>query len=523
MTAASCTPTRPDGSRPWSKHDWWALIALAVLSLGALPFLVHSWYEPVNDASLYLLTAKAIAAGDGYSYLGEPFYLRAPGLSALIAPFVSGEEIQFFAIHMLVSLFGVACVLLLFVYNRERLGWALSLGCSLVVWALPGFQQLGNQVMSDLPGAALLLACLLTERWSARSPAMKRELVLGLAIGASTYIRSALVLLLPAIIVSRLLQYFIERRRAAHVASFSIKSVTVFAFTAIVVMLPWSVRNALLEDGGPRYQTVQYSQSALLLRENVNDPDSPLVGAGEFLSRMPERAGEAILGMGSMRMVKGKPLSSESLGTARVAWGAFLFIAVLIAFVRRREPAEIFIGGTMLVLLVFPSSFLERYTFPIFLFALPSVVDILRGSIRRCGGERISQVGTFVGLIVLAAMVFDPRHGWELAEGRHRHWQKIGEEVEKRLPADALPVSARGWHLSVYMGRPVYSFGPAIRQLGEENGFKHITEKYGVNTVLITEGDKASANGLRYCRQRRFPASMIPGFAVTLWIIRLSP
>jgi len=45
------------------------LAVLAALVSLSLPFLVHPWFDVVNDAGTYIITACSIAAGDGYSYL----------------------------------------------------------------------------------------------------------------------------------------------------------------------------------------------------------------------------------------------------------------------------------------------------------------------------------------------------------------------------------------------------------------------------------------------------------------------
>ena len=60
----------------WSREDRLALAGLMLLILGTLPFLVHSWYDPVQDGSLYLACARSIAAGEGYSLFGHVFNLR---------------------------------------------------------------------------------------------------------------------------------------------------------------------------------------------------------------------------------------------------------------------------------------------------------------------------------------------------------------------------------------------------------------------------------------------------------------
>ena len=66
------------------------------------------------DGSIFIVTARSLAAGEGYRYLGEPFQVRPPGFPLLIVPFVSGLSDGFFAINFFVACFGAAGVLLLF-------------------------------------------------------------------------------------------------------------------------------------------------------------------------------------------------------------------------------------------------------------------------------------------------------------------------------------------------------------------------------------------------------------------------
>jgi hypothetical protein len=47
-----------------------------------LLWTVHPWYDATNDGSMYIATARALLAGEGYSYLGSPFLIRPPGFSA---------------------------------------------------------------------------------------------------------------------------------------------------------------------------------------------------------------------------------------------------------------------------------------------------------------------------------------------------------------------------------------------------------------------------------------------------------
>src|SRR5262245_65739030 len=63
--------------------------AFAVALFASLFYFVHPWYDLTVDGSIFIVTARAIAAGQGYTYLGEPFLVRPPGLPLLIAPSVS--------------------------------------------------------------------------------------------------------------------------------------------------------------------------------------------------------------------------------------------------------------------------------------------------------------------------------------------------------------------------------------------------------------------------------------------------
>ena len=97
----------------------------------------------------------------------------------------------------------MAAVAFLFVHARARIGIACALAIAALVWFDADFQRLCNQVMSDVPGVALLFACLAVERWARAQPSLRRDLVLAACIGVSLYVRSVIVMLVPAIFVAR--------------------------------------------------------------------------------------------------------------------------------------------------------------------------------------------------------------------------------------------------------------------------------------------------------------------------------
>ena len=179
----------------------WCLVALIGAALISLVWWSHAYLDPRNDACMYILLARNLLSGEGYSLLGEPFALRPPGFAALLAPLIAVWGTNLAVLNLFVNLFGVACVALLFALVRRRVGSRLALAVSLLLWINPGFRTFCNQVMSDVPGLALALGCLLLERrWRSRAPA--HALVLGLCIGLSALVRTMNLLLLPAILLA---------------------------------------------------------------------------------------------------------------------------------------------------------------------------------------------------------------------------------------------------------------------------------------------------------------------------------
>src|SRR5678816_4448181 len=85
---------------------WLAAGLLALVLALSLPFTVHPWYDPTNDGSMYIATARALLAGQGYSYLGVPFLIRPPGFSCLLAPVLAVRGTDFYALNLLVSACG---------------------------------------------------------------------------------------------------------------------------------------------------------------------------------------------------------------------------------------------------------------------------------------------------------------------------------------------------------------------------------------------------------------------------------
>jgi hypothetical protein len=179
-----------------------------------------------------------------------PFTIRPPGFALLIAPLLALRGVDFGLLNASAGLWSVACATLLYVYAQPRLGHALALALACAVWLNPAFRHFSNQIMSDVPGTALLFGCLLVERWADRAPSAKRDALLGACIAAAAYVRTVDVLLVPAIVCARALRHALAHGRGGWPA-FVRGRVLVVTLVPVLLLAPWSVRNALVRPDPP--------------------------------------------------------------------------------------------------------------------------------------------------------------------------------------------------------------------------------------------------------------------------------
>ena len=93
-------PSAPLDPPPWTRLEKRAFALLAIGLLASLVWTVHPWYDPENDASMYVATARALVGGEGYSYLGMPFSMRPPGWPVLLAPLIATLGTSFLALNL---------------------------------------------------------------------------------------------------------------------------------------------------------------------------------------------------------------------------------------------------------------------------------------------------------------------------------------------------------------------------------------------------------------------------------------
>jgi hypothetical protein len=518
---------------PWDRRAKITFLALAALMLASLPWLVHPYYEAdveTNDAAMYILSAEALLSGQGYAYVGEPFTIRPPGVSVMLAPILHWRGLDFGAMNLLVSLFGAAGILALFAWLRPRVGTFVAAAFGLFVWLNPGFRHFSNQVMSDVPGVSLTIVLFLVERWADRRRSWKRDLVLGLAIGLTSYVRTILILVLPAVVLARMWRNLTARAGPIGHAGrepwmpFLARRVAPVFLGTLLVFLPWSLRNSAVAPRGAVDQNFIHSYGTGLFHVDGGDPDSPLRPLSDVTNRMPDRAEKVLSLLGSR-------LDTNEGGAAHIAVGALIALASLYLLWKQKRSAEIYFFMGVFVLLVY-FGFRDRLALPLYVLGWAALAEILCGANPASVAPALRRGLVAAGLVAFAVFGFRYREGWaELEEGHHARIEQ-SRAWNERLPADARVATAIGWHHSVYLGRPVYSLYFAIRRKAREadarglkgparnemSGAEEVIDKYGINTVIL-DANPSDRSLLPYF-QLRYGNGVRAGEG---WIFRVRP
>jgi 4-amino-4-deoxy-L-arabinose transferase-like glycosyltransferase len=494
----------PRGSRGHdAKRERLVWGVFAGLLLVSLLFLVHPWYEPVRDASIYMSTARSLLAGEGYAYLGIPFTSRPPGFPLLLLPVLAASGMSFAVLNGYVALLGALAALLFALHWRPRLGLALALATAAALWLNPGFRRLSNEILSDVPGLAALFACLLVERWASRAPSVKRELLLGLAIGLASYVRSILILLLPAIVLARWASGRGGARRPWGLERGQLGQLFALALAVVSLWMPWALRNRAVAPPPPVDQFAVYDYSTAMWRRDGGDPSSPRFTAAEILQRVPERASAIAAALGG-RLGDGIPVEDERNRAAtgsEIAVAAVLLAGLLHAIVRHRGPAELFAAASLGVALVY-FDFRTRLMLPVFAIALAATVEMTRHVARRLSTERRATALTAAAVLVVGLLDFAPRRDWREIEARHRGLLARAGAIARAVPAGARLGTAFGFHDTVYLGRPVYSLALAVRRAGTPAAVEAVVDRYRLDTLYFSANERVDRRILDDLRGR---------------------
>ncbi len=496
---------------PWTRTDRVAFGAFAAALLASLPLLVHPWFDATPDAAIYVATARSLADGEGYRYLGEPFRVRPPGFAALLAPLVA-EEVSWRALNLVVALFAAVGAFLLALFLRPRLGAPLALVVGACIWLSPAYQSLGNQVMSDVPGTTLVLACLLGERWTARGKGPWRWALLGSLVGAAALVRSNAILLVPAIAAARLARAVQHREPPLRGAP--VREVAALTAAAALLALPWALRNAALPDAPAEFTRI-HSYAVAMWRAEPHDPGSRRLGPGEIVERVPRRALQTVSTLGSRLQARERgdlPLRPR-VGAGHVLFALALVAGIGVQLWRRRESAEIFAALNLGVLLIY-FGFSWRLLLPVYLIGLGAAVETLRDAVGRVASPRNAAIAAGSAVLLVALLDLPPRRGWEALAAEHERLRTLARAVEDNVARDERLASTQV-EFGALLDRPVYNLRAPLRRDPAADGLGALLARHRIQHVLVPEGDpRAEAAASRLRRDHGEPAR-VPG--ARLW------
>lgn len=206
-----------------------------------------------DDQSIYLVCAKALAAGNGYRLINFPAAPQATlypaGYSALLVPFVSVSN-SFPALVLLSRLFSTFCCLIFLFVSYKLLCYFMAsrvAGLTTAVIGLaPSVFTASGSILSDPPFQVLLLFGLLLLAKTSVLPEkhhsgkyISHAFIAGLCIGGCLLLRSIGIVF--ALTIG--LQYMLRR---------DLKRLTHFAVGVLILYLPWFVYST--KNGGGSFR-----------------------------------------------------------------------------------------------------------------------------------------------------------------------------------------------------------------------------------------------------------------------------
>ena len=155
-------------------------VALAAINSASL-------YTP--DSTRYLIWAKSIASLDGYKDATHPnpsrYVVHAPLYPLLLAPVARLFPLDVVAAKIWTLCFGIALLLLLYVWLSRHAGTRAALAGSVLLALNPMFLVYSTEVLSDVPFAACMLLVMLSLERLAATDETKPWLLLTLSLAVS--------------------------------------------------------------------------------------------------------------------------------------------------------------------------------------------------------------------------------------------------------------------------------------------------------------------------------------------------
>src|SRR5262245_28597444 len=293
---------------------WWAPgVLFAALTAFYLSFIVDGTWHQGWDSATYLLTARSLAAGRGYTLFDQPFIVRPPGFAYFLSWLIGANEpLHFYQLNILMALLGLAALVPIYAVFRRAIGGLPAAGATLLFATSPLFISQFNRVLSEF----LFLLLVYTGIWLLLPPAdgvrtspIKRLAGL-LVVTAAIYVRTIGVGLLPGIAV----QSF-RTKRLAGVAELLL---------VVALLLPWFqfTARAAAKLPRPATQLESFDYKTAMFHVHPGDPTSPLLGPDGWVKRIVFNIKHLMLDLG--RDVLHSARGTSAIIATLIVLGGFL-------------------------------------------------------------------------------------------------------------------------------------------------------------------------------------------------------
>ncbi len=224
--------------------DWrWMLLAILGVAIAVrVAWLLYFPAQPYADSEWYFRTAAQLAAGHGYVWDLEsrrPLVGWPVGYPALLAGFFVVTEPSVALAQVLNVLFSIACVALTYAIADRLFGRTVAMLTGLVLAFFPGMVVYTSLVSTDL---LFMLLTTATYTMVLRPVAPRRRranavdgLLAGILVGMSALVRATGMTLMP---LWGLVRWMVTGSFAR-----SVRWTLAMAVAAILVVLPWTIRN----------------------------------------------------------------------------------------------------------------------------------------------------------------------------------------------------------------------------------------------------------------------------------------
>jgi hypothetical protein len=451
------------------------LVLLALLALWcvlAVTAFVEPHFGEYVDSAIYVLTAQSLRAGQGYTYLDQPFFVRPPGFAWMLQPLV-GLPLDHAALNRFLQATAVAAFVAVALVLR-RLHGALvgTLVALLFAISRPSVQSF-DKLFAEFSFMAAFFGALwlLTPAPGEGRVGWRRGVAGAVLLSASCWLRSVGLLALPPLALSGVLRKDGRRWQGPALAAL-----------ALALHLPWMLwaREAASHAPRPATQMLMFDYPTALLRSDPGDPGSPLLDAAGWVQRIQENTvaiasslPNALLGIesGSSRQLEVDDVGVRDRPKPEpgpLSWivAAAVAAAMLHALWGRRSLLDWY-GAASIAMLLAYFTFTDRLLLPLF----PVVLSALFFSAERLAArvplpQRARALARATALAALAA---------GLAVVVYLHWarDRVGPDFKqqnsvtdgftaewliKHTSPDARVLHERGPILSILSGRRAYTY-----------------------------------------------------------------